>query len=234
MVAYDSHAFVLPMSRDDLIIGMDNIVQHMIPLTIELLLAAQRDHNGSSPSTFPAYIPAITGDVYALAAISKKADDASPSVLDKSNMVPLEPWNKASKMVQAPIHKKLYEPLKGEQDAPEDQVHMHAGIFGNIDELTTPGYTSADSFAARRKEVLTAVETQVCLAQEDPARNKFKEMLKGNIAAFVCQEWTGIKVDPVHIEFLPSLPETIRCAARSYPPEILPRMQEKLEALNLP
>jgi len=29
MVAYDSHAFVLPMSRDDLIIGMDNIVQHM-------------------------------------------------------------------------------------------------------------------------------------------------------------------------------------------------------------
>ena len=45
MVAYDSHAFVLPMSKDDLIIGMDNIVQHMIPLTIELLLVAQRNHN---------------------------------------------------------------------------------------------------------------------------------------------------------------------------------------------
>ena len=37
MVEYDSHAFVLLMSRDDLIIGMDNIVQRMIPLTIELL-----------------------------------------------------------------------------------------------------------------------------------------------------------------------------------------------------
>ena len=89
-----------------------------------------------------AYIPAITGDVYALAAISKKADDASPSALSKSNMVPLEPWNKTSKMVQAPIHKKLYQPLKGEESAPEDKVHSHAGIFGNIDELTTPGYTS--------------------------------------------------------------------------------------------
>ena len=125
-------------------------------------------------------------------------------------MVPLEPWNKTSKMVQAPIHKKLYQPLKGEESAPEDKVHSHAGIFGSVDELTTPGYTSLEAFAARRKEVLTAVETQVCLAQEDPARKSFVEMLKGNIAAFVCQEWTGIRVDPVHIEFLPSLPETIR------------------------
>ena len=108
MVAYDSHAFVLPMPRDDLIIGMDNIVQHMIPVTIELLLAAERDHNGSSTSSYPAYIPAITGDVYALAAINKKADDASPSELSQNNMVPLEPWNKTSKMVQAPIHKKPY------------------------------------------------------------------------------------------------------------------------------
>ena len=147
-------------------------------------------------------------------------------------MVPLEPWNAHSKMVQAPIHKKIYEPLKGEQDAPEDQVHAHAGIFGNIDELTTPGYTSAEAFAARRKEVLTAMETQVCLPHDDPACTTFTKMLKDNIAAFVCQEWTGIKVDPVHIEFLPSLPETIRCATRSYPPEILPRMQAKMEAFT--
>jgi len=185
IVEYDSHAFVLPMSRDDLIIGMDNIVQHMIPLTIELLLAAQREHNGSSTPTFPAYIPAIEGDVYALAAMDGITEETASS-LDQLQTVPLEPWNKTSKMVQAPIHKKLYQPLKGEQEAPEDQVHVHAGIFGNIDELTTPGYTSAEAFAARRKEVLTAVDKQVYLAQEDPACNKFKEMLKGNIAAFVC------------------------------------------------
>ena len=128
----------------------------------------------------------------------------------QTTLVPLEPWNKASRMVPAPVHKKIYQPLKGEESAPEDQVHTHAGIFGNIDELTTPGYTSSEAFAARRKEVLTAVETQACLAHEVPARKSFTEMLKGNIAAFVCQEWTGIRVDPVHIEFLPSLPETIR------------------------
>ena len=48
VVLHDAHAFVPPMSRDDLIISMDNIVRHMIPLSIELLLVAQRDYNGSS------------------------------------------------------------------------------------------------------------------------------------------------------------------------------------------
>ena len=113
-----------------------------------------------------------------------------------------------------------------------DQVHSHAGIFGNVDELTTPGYTSQEAFNTRKTEVLTTMITQICLPREDPAHRSFVKMLEDNIAAFVCQEWTGIKVDPVHIEFLKSLPETIRCAARAYPSEILPRMQAKLEAFT--
>ena len=197
MIAYDSHACVLPMSRDDLIIGTDNIVQHMIPLTIELLLVAQRDYRRSCTSSFLTYIPAITGDVYALAAMGSEALPLAPS---QRTLVPLEPWNKASKMVPAPIHKKFYQPLQGEQDAPEDQVHAHAGIFGNIDELTTPGYTSQEAFNTRKTEVLTTMRTQVCLPREDPAHRKFVRMLEENIAAFVSQYWTGIKVHPVHID----------------------------------
>jgi len=197
------------------------------------LLVAQRDYNGSSTSSFPAYIPAITGDVYALAAMGSEAEETvPPSALSQSTLVPLEPWNKNSRMVQAIVHKKIYQPLKGEQSAPEDEMHAHAGIFGGLDELTAPGYTSLEAFSARKKEVLTSVQTQVCLPKEDSARRNFEKMLEENVATFVCQYWTGIKVDPVHIEFLPSLPETIRCAARAYPPEISPRMQAKMEAFK--
>jgi len=41
----------------------------MIPLTIELLLVAQKEHRQRSTSVFTSYIPGITGDVYALAAM---------------------------------------------------------------------------------------------------------------------------------------------------------------------
>ena len=231
MVAYDSHAFVLPISRDDLIIGIDNIVQHMIPLTIELMLEAQHDYRESSTSSFPAYIPGITGDVYALAAMGSKAEETAPPLpQSQSTLVPLEPWNKASRMVPAPVHKKVYQPLKGEKSAPEDEVHAHAGIFGDVDKLTAQGYTSMQAFSARKAEALERMKVQVSLPAEDPAHEKFTNMLTDNVAAFVRKYWTGIKVDPVHIEFLPSLPETIRCASRAYPPEILPRMQSKMEA----
>jgi len=99
----------------------------------------------------PAYIPAITGDVYALAVMGSETEETvSPLAHLQSKLVPLEPWNKASRMVVAPVRKKIYQPLKGEKSAPEDQVHAHASIFGNIDEIMTPGYTSSEAFAARR------------------------------------------------------------------------------------
>jgi len=126
-------------------------------------------------------------------------------------------------MVPAHVHKKIYQPLKGEESAPEDQVHAHAGIIGDVDELTAPGYTSVEAFAARKADALERMKTQVSLPAEDPAHEKFTKMLTENVAAFVCRFWTDVKVDPVHIEFLPSLPETIRCASRAYPPKILPR-----------
>jgi len=267
LVQYTSAAYVLPMSRDDLIIGMDNIVEYMIPLTIELLLVAQKEHRQRSTSAFTAYIPGITSDVYALAAMYRDpevltpddsaltdAEDIPPLInlrehnaeAERDNrgdmpglrplrafrepvLVPLEPWNSASRMVPAPVHRRIYDPLQGEEEAPEDAVHSHVGIFGANDILTNAGYSSREAFESRRQEALQLLQHRVALNVEDPMHAAHISMLTDNIPAFTCQHWTGIKVDPIHIEFLPSLPDTIRCASRTYAPEILPRMKEKME-----
>jgi len=122
--------------------------------------------------------------------------EALPSPLSQSILVPLEPWNKMSKIVQAPIHKKLYQPLKGEQSAPKDEVHAHAGIFGGLAELTAPGYTSLEAFSAKKKEVLTSVQTQVCLPQEDSARRNFVNMLEESSLLLYAKNGQALRLLP--------------------------------------
>jgi len=216
-------AYVICMGSDDLIMGMDNICQHFVPLAIEVLLAAA-NANGNT-KLMASYLPGMVGDVYGLAALTEEEDDPH----DPPDLVPLEQWNPATKMVPRPIPGKIYPPLDPLEEAPEDAIHEDFSIFGEAEKAMMPEYASDEMYNRR----LAELEEQIPLSVKpllEQIRPQFEKMLydKGK-HVFTHRRWLGVTMEKIHIDFLPTLPESMRCRARPVPPELLPKIKIQLD-----
>jgi hypothetical protein len=94
--------------------------------------------------------------------------------------------------------------------APEDDLITDLEIFPS-------GYNSTGAYEKRVEEYNTTFPTRI--GKEYRAHKRLNELLASNVAlnSFTSRKWQGIDVEPIHIHFHDTLPDTLKQRTRPVP-----------------
>jgi hypothetical protein len=135
-----------------------------------------------------------------------------------------------------PIAGKIYEALSSYEEAPEESQVKETGLFGTIkNEILDTTYSTQESYEERKCIYIEAIRLQIKPGMEDytEALAKYLALTDGDTpASFTHNHWHGLKIDPVHIEFLDTLPPQLYQRARPIAAHMMTRVRDHIKSVE--
>ena len=134
---------------------------------------------------------------------------------------------------EKPVRGQLYTPIETYQRAPEEDELAEQGIFSEkiIDSLAE-AYASNEAYAQRVHEFREQCKTKITqgMGTEGQQLLEYLMMDEGDAQdAFTHRVWRGLKMMPVHIQFMDTLPSSVYQKARPVPVHLLPMVKELID-----
>lgn len=217
-VSAEIQCYVLPI-KDDIILSFPTIVKHFTSLTIELLLQYGKPGNNTmeqmcvvqamldntAAADTHACLAAIE-DSHVRQELEEEYKSLPNQAADDSNPKPSEHFRS---------------PLGKEDPAPEDAIIKQRTLFGEeIEEHVARG-NSPEAYQERLQEYHDSWRLSISDELHRDCAKEILELMESDSAinAFTYREWTGIKIEPIRLQFQ-DIPKYMKCPARPIPSEI--------------
>ena len=137
---------------------------------------------------------------------------------------------------EPPVQGRIYEPLDKVEEAPEEREFRPASLFGQAEAEAMDTLYNTEEAYAKRVETYKQAAPDAVKEKMGAFRDKLIEFLcttDGDaMKAHTHRHWHGLRIDPVHIEFLETLPPSVFQKARPVPGHLLPKIKELIGKLT--
>jgi len=176
-------AYVLDMAKDDIILGVNVIAKHLVPLTTELLL-----HTGnilsSTATQLTAKLAATTGDLFAINSdlVGVEEQSAAPN----AETIPIPTY----------VRGNVYPPLAPMEPVLEDGIAEDGSLF-DLPHVTDTLYSTVESYDARVKDFKANINAAVHEPMGAFTVAMQQCILVHGLPVYTHRHWKGIKMKPV-------------------------------------
>jgi len=135
----------------------------------------------------------------------------------------------------SPVEGQRYEPLERYEAAPEEEGIPQSTLFGHAEaEALDLKYNTEEAYAERVKSYLTDVPDAIKEGMGEKSEELREFLCKADgdaMKSHTHRHWHGLRIEPIEIEFLSTLPESIFTRARPTQPHLLKQITELVTTL---